>query len=101
MGIENNISTMTIPVISPDNSRHFATLDGILQQQKVVVSSCESENHLFTLFFLAIILAVISWIEDISICSIAGLESDTDGIVLEWSLTSVSSTTYQQDTVTN
>ena len=49
MGIENNISPMTIPVISPDNSRHFVTLDEILQQQQVVVSSCELESHIFTL----------------------------------------------------
>ena len=31
MGIINN--TMTIPVPSPDNSRHFATLCEILQPQ--------------------------------------------------------------------
>ena len=59
IGIENNISTMTIPVISPDNSRHFATLDGILQQQQVVVSSCEIESLLFILFFIVLDLAVI------------------------------------------
>ena len=39
MGIENNISTMTIPAISPDNSRHFAILGEILHQKQVVVSS--------------------------------------------------------------
>ena len=60
MGIENNISTMTIPVISPDNSRYFATLNEILQQQQVVVSSCELESLLFILYFLALDLAVIS-----------------------------------------
>ena len=79
---------MTTPVISPDNSRHFATLDGILQQQKVVVSSCELESHLFTLFFLALGLAVISWVVE---TSTTGLELDTIVIVLEWSLTSFSS----------
>ena len=51
---------MTIPVISPDNSRHFAILGEILQQQKVVVSSLELENHFFTLFILEIFWAVIS-----------------------------------------
>ena len=36
---------MTIPVILPNNSRHFATIDNILQPQKVVISSCESSLH--------------------------------------------------------
>ena len=39
MGIENNISTMTILVISPDNSGYFAILGEILHQKQVVVSS--------------------------------------------------------------
>ena len=91
MGIENNISTMTIPVISPDNSKHFAILGEILQQQQVVVSYSELENQFFTLFFLALILAVIALVVAISTCSIAGLEFNTNVIALEWSLTSVSS----------
>ena len=51
---------MTIPVISPDNSRHFATLDEILQQQQVVVSSSELENNFFSLFFFTLGLVVMS-----------------------------------------
>ena len=91
MGIENNISTTTTPVISPVNSRHFAISGEILQQQQVVVTSSELENQFLTLFFLALILAVISLVVAISICFIAGLELDTNVIALEWSLTSVSS----------
>ena len=100
MGIENNISTMTIPVVSPDNSRHFASLGEILQQQKLTVSSFELENHLLSFYFLALVLAVISWVIDISFCSIAGLKLDRNVIALEWYLTSDSSILYHQDTVT-
>ena len=83
MGIENNISTMTITVISPDNSKHFAISGEILQQQQVVVTSSELENQFFTSFFLPLILAVIPLVVVISICSIAGLELDTTLVALE------------------
>ena len=100
MGIENNISTMTIPVISPDDSRHFATLGEISQQQMLVISYRKLENHPFILFFLALNLVVISWVVDIAFCSITELELDTNIIALEWSLTSVTSIIYQQATLT-
>ena len=88
MGIMNNISTMTIPVISLDDSKHFANLGGILHQQNVVVSSFELDSHPF---FIVLSCTVISRVVEISIFSNGWLESDTN----------VSSIIYQQDSLAN
>ena len=59
IGIDSKISTMTIPIVSADISKHFETLGEILQQQQVVVSrSGELESKPFPMFFTAFPLYV-------------------------------------------